>query len=58
MSRCISSFLLLCISVTSAAQETNVNLVQDMPWRNIGPSNMMGRIAVIYTMMISQIKPR
>jgi len=46
MTRCIS-IILLFIVASSFAQESSEILVQDMPWRNIGPSNMMGRIAAI-----------
>ena len=42
------SLLLLCIlSYDTCAQPFAESLVQDLRWRNIGPANMMGRIAAV-----------
>ncbi len=44
-------FAIICISFLAAstidAQPVAEELVQDLRWRNIGPANMMGRIAAI-----------
>lgn len=37
----------LCLAAALAAQATPASLTQDLRWRNIGPANMMGRIAAI-----------
>ena len=37
----------LILSIPVFAQQTNNALSQSLPWRNIGPANMMGRIASI-----------
>jgi len=41
---------LLASPVASSAQVTSRDLIQDIEWRNIGPSNMMGRISSIDAM--------
>ena len=39
--------LLPVLGVTAQAQATPAELIQNFRWRNIGPANMMGRIAAI-----------
>ncbi len=39
--------LLQLVTISGVAQLTAPNLTQDLKWRNIGPSNMMGRIAAV-----------
>lgn len=37
----------LCLSYSTAAQRLDNVFSQDLSWRNIGPANMMGRIAAV-----------
>ncbi len=46
MKKILLSILPFC-ALLSAAQLTTPELTQDLSWRNIGPANMMGRIAAI-----------
>ncbi|MFD2099332.1 WD40/YVTN/BNR-like repeat-containing protein [Flagellimonas iocasae] len=39
--------LALCLSVHTTAQQNSESLTTDLRWRNIGPANMMGRIAAV-----------
>lgn len=45
MFRCLP--LALCLATVLSAQSSPSSLTQDLRWRNIGPANMMGRIAAI-----------
>lgn len=45
--RNLTLVIALCCTTLCFAQITNETLDRDLPWRNIGPSNMMGRIAAI-----------
>ena len=47
MQRLIVISILIHLSILGLSQSTNNWLSQDLQWRNIGPANMMGRIAAV-----------
>ncbi len=47
MNRLFVLFILLGSFIIATGQTTTENLTSDLRWRNIGPANMMGRIAAV-----------